>query len=69
MGPFETPDSCQTWKDAFALPFPVVPDADGELFRRLTTGWVPCTLLVGPDGTVLFWETEFDEAGFSAAIE
>ena len=69
MGPFETPESCRTWKDEFRLPFPVVPDADGDLFRQLTTGWVPCTLLVGPDGTVLFWETEFDEAGFSAAIE
>jgi len=51
------------------LPFPVVPDADGELFRQLTTGWVPCSMLVGPDGKVLFWETEFDEAGFSTAIE
>jgi hypothetical protein len=35
------------------LPFPVVPDADGELFRQLTTGWVPCSMLVGPDGKVL----------------
>ena len=26
-------------------------------------------MLVGPDGKVLFWETEFDEAGFSTAIE
>jgi sulfide:quinone oxidoreductase len=51
------------------LTFPVVPDADGELFRQLTTGWVPCSILVGPDGKVLFWESEFDEAGFSSAIE
>ena len=51
------------------MTFPVVPDADGELFRQLTTGWVPCSMLVGPDGKVLFWETEFDEAGFSTAIE
>ena len=47
----------------------MVPDADGELFRQLTTGWVPCSILVGPDGKVLFWESEFDEAGFSTAIE
>lgn len=51
------------------MTFPVVPDADGELFRQLTTGWVPCSILVGPDGKVLFWESEFDEAGFSTAIE
>ena len=69
MGPFETPESCRRWQDEFELPFPVVPDANGDFFRQLTTGWGPCTLLVGPDGTVLFWETEFDEAGFASAIE
>ena len=48
--------------------FPVVSDADGALFRRLTNGWVPCNILVGRDGTVLFSENEFDEAGYTRAI-
>ena len=68
MGPFETADSCQKWQEEFDLAFPVVPDEDGVLFRRLTSGWVPWSVLVGPDGEVLFSENEFDETGFSAAI-
>jgi sulfide:quinone oxidoreductase len=68
VGAFETPAACQKWQDEFGLKFPVIPDVDGELFVKLTTGWVPCSILVGPDGKVLFWETEFDEAGFTAAI-
>jgi sulfide:quinone oxidoreductase len=47
----------------------VVSDPEGELFRALTNGWVPWSVLVGPDGTVVFSENEFDESGFSAAIE
>lgn len=47
----------------------MIPDENGEIFKRLTTGWVPCSILVGPNGKVLFWETEFDEAGFSSGIE
>ena len=69
VGALETPESCQKWQEDFDLPFPVVNDAEGKLFEQLTTGWVPCTMFVGPDGKILFWETEFDEAGFSSAIE
>ncbi len=69
IGAFETPESCQRWQQDFELPFPVVNDADGALFQQLTTGWVPCSMLLGADGAVLFWETEFDEGGFIAAIE
>jgi sulfide:quinone oxidoreductase len=68
VGAFETPESCRKWKEEFDLPFPVVPDADGTLFRHLTNGWVPCNILVGRDGTVLFSENEFDDAGYSTAI-
>jgi sulfide:quinone oxidoreductase len=48
--------------------FPVVPDVEGTLFRHLTNGWVPCNILVGPNGKVLFAENEFDEAGYTRAI-
>lgn len=68
VGPFETAESCEEWKHEFDLGFPVVPDADGTLFRRLTSGWVPWSVLLGPDGEVIFSENEFDEMGFSAAI-
>lgn len=46
-----------------------MPDEDGELFRALTSGWVPWSILVGPDGRVVFSENEFDEDGFAAALE
>jgi sulfide:quinone oxidoreductase len=69
VGPFETPESCDEWRREYDLAFPVVPDADGALFRRLTSGWVPWSLLVAPDGEVVFSENEFDEGGFAAAIE
>jgi sulfide:quinone oxidoreductase len=46
----------------------VIADADGTLFRAFTNGWVPWSVLIGPDGKVVFSENEFDEAGFSAAI-
>lgn len=68
VGPFETEDSCDQWKNEYELTFPVVPDHDGALFRELTSGWVPWSILLGSDGSVLFSENEFDEAGFSAAI-
>ncbi len=68
MGPFETVDSCREWKEEYDLTFPVVPDEDGVLFQRLTSGWVPWSILVGPGSGVLFSENEFDETGFSVAI-
>ena len=68
MGPFETTDSCRKWKEEYDLTFPVVPDEDGVLFQQLTSGWVPWSVLVGPDGEVLFSENEFDETGFTAAV-
>jgi sulfide:quinone oxidoreductase len=69
VGALETPEACRKWKDEFDLDIPVVPDADGTLFRRITNGWVPCNILVGPDGKVLFSENEFDEAAYSMAID
>ncbi|MBI2185791.1 MAG: NAD(P)/FAD-dependent oxidoreductase [Acidobacteria bacterium] len=68
MGAFETPESCRKWKEEFELACPVIPDAEGTLFRQLTNGWVPCNILVGRDGKVLFSENEFDDAGYSTAI-
>lgn len=68
LGAFETPDSCEEWRREYALEVPVLPDEDGTLFRRLTSGWVPWSILVGADGKVVFSENEFDEEGFSAAI-
>ena len=47
----------------------MVSDGDGTLFRAFTNGWVPWSVLVGPDGKVVFSENEFDESGFSAAIQ
>lgn len=47
----------------------MVSDGDGSLFRALTNGWVPWSVLVGPDGRVVFSENEFDESGFAIAIE
>ena len=68
VGAFETQETCREWKERFGLPFSVIPDVDGTLFRRLTNGWVPCNILVGRDGTVLFSENEFNEAGYTRAI-
>ena len=47
----------------------MISDGEGELFRALTNGWVPWSVLVGPDGQVIFSENEFDESGFSSAIQ
>jgi sulfide:quinone oxidoreductase len=47
----------------------VIPDPDGALFRAFTNGWVPWSVLIGADGKVIFSENEFDEAGFSGAIQ
>jgi len=68
VGPFESEETCRAWKEEFALEFPVIPDADGTLFRAFTNGWVPWSVLIGSDGAVVFSENEFDEAGFSDAI-
>ena len=64
----ETEESCRAWREEFGLDSPVIPDAEGHLFRAFTNGWVPWSVLLGPDGTVIFSENEFDEEGFSAAI-
>ncbi len=47
----------------------MIPDGDGTLFRAFTNGWVPWSVLVGPDGKVIFSENEFDESGFAIAIQ
>ena len=69
IGPFETDEACRDWQEEYGLEFPVIPDPDGSLFRAFTNGWVPWSVLVGPDGKVVFSENEFDEAGFSNAIK
>ena|GEM_PF-55510 len=69
IGALETEDACRAWKDEFKLDFPVIADGDGTLFRAFTNGWVPWSVLVGPDGKVVFSENEFDESGFSNAIQ
>jgi sulfide:quinone oxidoreductase len=69
IGAIETEESCRAWKEEFGLEFPVISDGDGALFRALTNGWVPWSVLVGPDGKVLFSENEFDESGFAVAIQ
>src|ERR1700747_1234909 len=68
VGVLETEEDCRAWKEEYGLEFPVIADADGALFRAFTNGWVPWSVLIGPDGKVIFSENEFDEAGFSAAI-
>ncbi len=47
----------------------MISDGDGTLFRALTNGWVPWSILIGPDGKVVFSENEFDESGFANAIQ
>lgn len=69
MGALETEDACRAWKEEYGLDFPVIADVDGALFRAFTNGWVPWSVVIGPDNKVVFSENEFDEAGFSAAIE
>ncbi len=69
MGPYETKEACDQWKEEYGLPFDVIPDEDGTLFKQLSNGWVPYSILVGPDGKVILWESEFNEAGFTAAVE
>jgi sulfide:quinone oxidoreductase len=64
----ETEESSRAWKEEYGLESPVIPDPGGELFRAFTNGWVPWSVLIGPEGKVAFSENEFDEAGFSAAI-
>jgi len=64
VGAFESEDSCLAWREEYGLAFPVISDGDGELFRAFTNGWVPWSVLVGPDGKVVFSENEFDESGF-----
>jgi len=70
VGAFETEETCRAWKEEYELAFPVIPDdEDNTIFRTYTNGWVPWSILVGPDGKVVFSENEFDEAGFSNAIQ
>lgn len=69
IGALETEEACRAWKEEFQLEFPVISDADGSLFRAFTNGWVPWSVLVRPDSRVVFSENEFDESGFSTAIE
>jgi sulfide:quinone oxidoreductase len=69
VGAFETEEACRAWKEEYELAFPVISDGDGALFRAFTNGWVPWSVLVDPDGKVVFSENEFDESGFSAAIQ
>lgn len=70
VGAFESEEACRAWKEEYELPFPVVPDdEDNTLFKNYSNGWVPWSVLIAPDGTVVFSENDFDESGFSSAIE
>jgi sulfide:quinone oxidoreductase len=68
VGAMESEESCRAWREEFQLEFPVISDANGDLFRAFTNGWVPWSVLLDADGRVIFSENEFDEEGFSVAI-
>lgn len=68
IGAFETEEACRAWRDEYGLAFPVVSDGEGTLFRALTNGWVPWSILLDREGTVVFSENDFDESGFATAI-
>jgi sulfide:quinone oxidoreductase len=65
----ETEEACAAWREEYKLKFPVISDGDGTLFRAFTNGWVPWSVLVGPERRVIFSENEFDESGFANAIQ
>ena len=69
VGALETEEACRAWREEFQLEFPVIADTDGTLFRAFTNGWVPWSVLIGLQGKVIFSENEFDESGFSSAIQ
>jgi sulfide:quinone oxidoreductase len=69
IGAIETEEACRAWKEEYGLDFPVISDDDGTLFRALTNGWVPSSILIGCDSKVIFSENEFDESGYSNAIQ
>ncbi len=70
VGAFETEQACRAWRQEYELAFPVIADdEDNTLFRAYTNGWVPWSVLVGPDSKVVFSENEFDETGFSNSIQ
>jgi peroxiredoxin len=49
----ETADSSRAWKEEYELEFPMIPDPEGALFRAFTNGWVPWSVLIGPEGKVV----------------
>jgi hypothetical protein len=69
VGALETEEACRAWQEEYQLEFPVIADTHGTLFRAFTNGWVPWSVLIGPHGKVIFSENEFDESGFSSAIQ
>ncbi|MCD4751370.1 MAG: TlpA family protein disulfide reductase, partial [Thermoanaerobaculales bacterium] len=51
------------------LTLPVVPDKDRSIYARYADAFIPRTLVVGPDGTVIFQTADFEPENFKRMVD
>ncbi|MEW6388030.1 MAG: TlpA disulfide reductase family protein [Thermodesulfobacteriota bacterium] len=54
VGAHDNPFKLQYWKQNFKVPFPLIPDVEGAMFKSLKMPGTPIMLVVDKDGKVVY---------------
>jgi len=51
------------------LTFPVIPDPDRSIFSLFADAFIPRTVVIDPEGTVIYHGTDFDPEAFATMVQ
>lgn len=69
IGREHTADELQPFVEEMAVSFPIAPDPTREVYAKYAEAFIPRTIVIGPDGAVLYHAADYDPEGFHAMVE
>jgi peroxiredoxin len=69
LGREHTAEELAPFADETGFSFPIAPDPDRAAYARYAEMYIPRTVVVGPDGSILFQSSGFERSDFDHMIE
>lgn len=69
LGREHTTDELMAFVDETEFSFPIAPDPDRAAYARYAEMYIPRTVVVGPDGSILFQSSGFERSDFDHMVE
>lgn len=62
------PEDLDSFVTELGITFPILPDPDRSVYSRFAEAYIPRTVVVDPEGTVVYHGTDFDPDEFSKMV-